>query len=202
MLCRYTMCPNDFIMLLSGKRAGDDGGGGSGVVWGVFRFQMEQRLAQLPVWAAASERANDTDKHMPSVTALTTAVRLNPHLDMYTTQTSYKTQSQLRSNSSLALLKGFVHVCMCAHVLHWRMGSESCWWFSCCKLQVHSDTWSSTSWTADALRTHKWLWTITKKTFCFDLMQHNVHISQRASNEVLCFVSECVFLRWIAFFAH
>lgn len=112
------MFPNDFIKLLSGKRAGGGGDSGGGVVWGVFRFQMEQRLAQLPVRAAASERANDTDKHMPSVTALTTAVRLNPHLDMYTTQTRYKTQSQLRSNSSLALLKGCVHVYMCVRVLH------------------------------------------------------------------------------------
>lgn len=43
------MCPNDIIKLLSGKRAGGGGDGGGGVVWGVFRFQMEQRLAQLPL---------------------------------------------------------------------------------------------------------------------------------------------------------
>lgn len=70
-------------------------------------FQIfDGTVAQLPVRAAAGERANDTNKHLPSVAALTAAGRLNFHLDMYTTHIK----------KSRAAAK---HVCR-VQTLHWH----------------------------------------------------------------------------------
>lgn len=122
---------------------------------------------------------------MPSVTALSTAVSFSLHLDMYTTQTSCKIQSQLHSDSSLALLNACLRACVCVfYIEEWdQRASDGSGVVNCRFTQTREaerpDQLMLEGHTSDSGQSQK-------KTPPFDLMQHNVHIS--SAHQIKCFV--------------